>query len=361
MQTLKVDLGPRSYPIHIGQGLINDQTLLHETLGGRRPILITDKNIAKLYLTQAAVSFGVQRLDQLVLQPGETNKSLSTLESIFDFLMARKCDRQTVLVALGGGVVGDMVGFAAACFQRGIDFIQVPTTLLAQVDSSVGGKTAVNHPHGKNMIGAFHQPIAVIIDTDTLSSLPSREITAGIAEVIKYGLIRDQIFFTWLETNLAALQQLQPAVVAEAIARSCYNKAAIVSLDETELGLRAILNLGHSFGHAVETSTGYQSWLHGEAVGLGIRMATALSVITNSLAENQVLRIEKLLTRAGLPLQLPAGTDPQQLLALIYTDKKTESGALTFITLKAIGEAFIHKDIADSQVLEVIGQFLAPV
>lgn len=361
MQTLKVDLGPRSYPIHIGQGLINDQTLLQETLGDRRPILVTDENVAKLYLSQAAVSFDVPRLDQLVLQAGEANKTLSTLESIFDFLMARKCDRQTVLVALGGGVVGDMVGFAAACFQRGIDFIQVPTTLLAQVDSSVGGKTAVNHPHGKNMIGAFHQPIAVIIDTDTLSSLPSREITAGIAEVIKYGLIRDRSFFAWLETNLAALQQLQPAVIAEAIARSCHNKAAIVSLDETELGLRAILNLGHSFGHAVETSTGYQSWLHGEAVGLGIRMATALSVLTNSLAENQVLRIEKLLTRAGLPLRLPAGTDPLQLLALIYADKKTESGALTFITLKTIGEAFIHKDIADSQVLEVIGQFLAPV
>jgi len=358
MKTINLDLGVRSYPIHIGTDLLTDQHLFNATVGNRRTVLITDENVAARYLSQTAASWEIPLSDQLVLPPGEAHKTLATLESIFNFLMARKCDRKTVLIALGGGVIGDMVGFAAACFQRGIEFIQVPTTLLAQVDSSVGGKTAVNHPLGKNMIGAFHQPKAVIIDINTLSSLPPREITAGIAEIIKYGLIRDPEFFSWLEKNLSAIQKLQTNTLIEAIARSCENKAAVVSADETEQGVRAILNLGHSFGHAIETATEYQTWLHGEAVGLGTRMAVSLSIMVNSLSMEEAQRIDLLLNRAGLPDKLPSHCKPQQLLELIYADKKTESGTLTFITLASIGKAFINKDIADNQVLEVIEQFL---
>ena len=357
MKTLTVDLGSRSYPIHIGAGLLTDQHLFINIIGNRRPVLITDENIAARYLRPVADSWKIPESDHLILPPGEANKTLATLESIFDFLMKRRCDRKTVLIALGGGVIGDMVGFAAACFQRGIEFIQVPTTLLAQVDSSVGGKTAVNHPRGKNMIGAFHQPRAVIIDTDTLATLPAREVTAGLAEVIKYGLIRDADFFSWLEQNIDALQQLQPTTLIEAIAGSCASKSAVVSADETEQGIRAILNLGHSFGHAVETATGYQTWLHGEAVGLGMRMAADLSVLIGSLSADDAQRINRLIDRTGLPNQLPANSDPQRLLELIYADKKTESGTLTFITMNGIGNATINKGITDQQVLQTLEQF----
>ncbi len=357
MQTLEVALGSRSYPIHIDAGLLTDATLMTRLIGRRRTVVITDDQVATHYLATAATCWGISAADQLVLPAGESNKTLPTLETIFDFLMARRCDRKTLLIALGGGVVGDMVGFAAACFQRGVAFIQVPTTLLAQVDSSVGGKTAVNHPGGKNMIGAFHQPVAVVIDTKTLASLPTREITAGIAEIIKYGLIRDANFFGWLEQNLPALLQLQADKLIEAIERSCANKAAIVSADETEQGIRAILNFGHSFGHAVETATGYQSWLHGEAVGLGMRMAASLSVRMNDLTADQAQRINLLIDAAGLPDRLPDNSQPEQLLELIYADKKTESGRLTFITLKDIGQAAISKQIDDQLVLQVIEEF----
>lgn len=358
MQTLKLDLGPRSYPIHIGPDLLSDQPLFRQIIEGRRTLIITDDRVADYYLQPVAAALGKRPEEQLTLPSGEAQKTIATLEKIFDFLMEQKCDRQTLLVALGGGVIGDMVGFAAACFQRGIEFIQIPTTLLAQVDSSVGGKTAVNHPLGKNMVGAFHQPRAVIIDTNTLATLPARQITAGTAEIIKYGLIRDEAFFCWLEDNLNELLQLNPPVLTEAIARSCANKAAVVSADETEQGLRAILNLGHTFGHAVETATGYRSWLHGEAIGLGIHMAAALSVITNQLPETQAERIDSLLDRAGLPKKLPDNSDTTELLHLMYADKKTESGKLTFITLSAIGSAVINKTVTDQQVKLILQKFL---
>ena len=250
-----------------------------------------------------------------------------------------------------------MAGFAAACFQRGIDFVQLPTTILSQVDSSVGGKTGVNHPAGKNMIGAFHQPIAVIIDTDTLSTLPEREISAGIAEIIKYGLIQDEDFLSWLESNISPLQNLDPAVLSAAIASSCASKAEVVATDEKEQGLRAILNLGHTFGHAVETATGYGNWLHGEAVGLGLRMAAALSVSIGTLTAEDNCRVNRLLDLAGLPEKLPAGLNNEALVKLMYADKKSENGRLTMITLTRLGSATINREITDQQVLEVLEQF----
>lgn len=358
MRTLSVDLGERSYPIHIGSGLLSDQERITSCLDNRRAVLITDDTVATHYLQPLARNWGIPSADQLVLPAGETNKNLATLSSIFDFLLEKKCDRKTILIALGGGVVGDMVGFAAACYQRGIEFIQVPTTLLAQVDSSVGGKTGINHPAGKNMIGAFHQPKAVFIDTDTLTTLPPREISAGLAEVIKYGLISDAELLAWLEDNLERLQGLEADALAHAIERSCATKAAVVSSDETEQGRRAILNLGHTFGHAVETATGYQSWLHGEAVGLGMRMALNLSATVHALPADQIKRVNKLLDRAGLPARLPPASSPDELLKLIYADKKTDAGTLTFITLDTIGNAVINRDITDEQVLQVIRQFL---
>ncbi|MBV1929458.1 MAG: 3-dehydroquinate synthase, partial [Gammaproteobacteria bacterium] len=347
----------RSYPIHIGTGLLSDPALPATTCGDRRPVIVTDSNVAQLYLTKVAANFNVPEPDRLILPPGERHKTLASIELIYDFLLARHCDRQTILIALGGGVTGDMSGFAAACFQRGIDFIQIPTTLLSQVDSSVGGKTGVNHPLGKNMIGAFHQPKAVIIDTDTLTTLPTREIAAGIAEIIKYGLIQDEPFLSWLEQNLDELQGLNPDILGSAIAQSCINKATVVAADEKEQGLRAILNLGHTFGHAVETFTGYGQWLHGEAVGLGLRMAAALSVSIGTLSETENLRVNTLLSRANLPDKLPTGCDNQQLLQLMYSDKKAEAGKLTMITLNGLGQSIVNKKITDRQVLKVLEQF----
>ena len=357
MNTVTVDLGDRSYPIHIGTGLLSDPALPATTCGNRRPVIVTDSNVAKHYLTEVAANFKVPEPDRLILPPGEHLKTLASIELIFDFLLARRCDRQTILIALGGGVTGDMSGFAAACFQRGIDFIQIPTTILSQVDSSVGGKTGVNHPLGKNMIGAFHQPKAVIIDTDTLTTLPTREIAAGIAEIIKYGLIQDEPFLSWLEQNLDELQGLNPDILGSAIAQSCINKATVVAADEKEQGLRAILNLGHTFGHAVETFTGYGQWLHGEAVGLGLRMAAALSVSIGTLSETENLRVNTLLSRANLPDKLPTGCDNQQLLQLMYSDKKAEAGKLTMITLNGLGQSIVNKKITDRQVLKVLEQF----
>lgn len=357
MNTVKVDLGDRSYPIYIGTGLLTDPALPPKACSNRRPVIVTDSNVAQHYLAKVATTFSVPELDQLILPPGERHKTLATIELIFDFLLARRCDRQTILIALGGGVTGDMSGFAAACFQRGIDFIQIPTTILSQVDSSVGGKTGVNHALGKNMIGAFHQPKAVIIDTDTLATLPTREIAAGIAEIIKYGLIQDEPFLGWLEQNLDQLQNLDPDILGSAIAKSCINKAQVVAADEKEQGLRAILNLGHTFGHAVETFTGYGQWLHGEAVGLGLRMAAALSVLIGTLSESENLRVNTLLDRANLPNKLPTGCDNQKLLQLMYSDKKAEAGKLTMITLKGLGHSVVNKEITDRQVLDVLAQF----
>ncbi|WP_111658042.1 3-dehydroquinate synthase [Isoalcanivorax indicus] len=343
MQTLDVALGARSYPIYIGEGLL-DTALLRKHVRASQVLVVTNETVAPLYLQRVLDGLDGLRCDTLVLPDGEQHKNLATLETIFDTLMAQRHSRTTTLVALGGGVVGDMVGFAAACYQRGVDFIQVPTTLLAQVDSSVGGKTAVNHPRGKNMIGAFHQPRAVVIDTQVLGTLPERELSAGLAEVIKYGLIRDAAFYQWLLENMHGLTARDPALLAEAILVSCRNKAEVVAEDETEQGNRALLNLGHTFGHAIETWTGYSEWLHGEAVGAGMMMAARLSAELGWLPRAAVTELDQLLRLAGLPVAPPQGMAPDDFTALMALDKKVHDGTLRLVLLKAIGQAVVTAD-----------------
>ncbi|MCL2645294.1 MAG: 3-dehydroquinate synthase, partial [Betaproteobacteria bacterium] len=315
MHTLNVDLGTRSYPIHIGVGLIDRAELFVPRLRTRKAAIVTNEVVAPLYLQRLRAGLdrvGVETIP-IILPDGETHKEWQVLNTIFDVLLREHCERSTTLIALGGGVVGDIGGFAAACYQRGMPFIQVPTTLLAQVDSSVGGKTAINHPQGKNMIGAFYQPRLVLADTATLDTLPAREFSAGLAEVIKYGLIRDAAFFDWLEQNIDALRALDPETLAWAIERSCRNKAEVVAADETEQGERALLNLGHTFGHAIETGLGYGQWLHGEAVAAGTMMAAELSCRLGWIGRSDVARIERLLERAGLPTHGPALGVPRYL------------------------------------------------
>src|SRR5690554_1896967 len=277
MQQLTVNLDDRSYPIHIGSGLLDRVELLAPHIAGRQVCIVTDDTVAPLYLERLTRTLADYAVLPVVLPTGEAFKNWATLQQIFDALLAARHDRRTTLIALGGGVVGDMTGFAAACYQRGVDFIQIPTTLLSQVDSSVGGKTGINHPAGKNMIGAFYQPKAVLIDTDSLATLPEREVSAGLAEIIKYGLIRDRDFHVWLEDNMPALRALEPTLVTEAIARSCAIKAEVVAADEREGGVRATFKLGDTFGHAIEAHQGYGAWLHGEAVGAGMVMALDMS------------------------------------------------------------------------------------
>ena len=342
---LDVDLGDRSYPILIGRGLIRDGSTIAGGLRGREALVVTNETLAPLWLEAVLAGLGGARTDHLVLPDGERHKNLATLERIFDALLDRRHSRRTTLVALGGGVVGDLTGFAAACYQRGVDFVQVPTTLLAQVDSSVGGKTAVNHPRGKNMIGAFHQPRRVIIDTDVLATLPDREYAAGLAEVIKYGCIRDAAFLAWLEGSLDALRARQPDALIHAIRRSCELKAEIVAEDEREAGLRAILNFGHTFGHAIETHTRYETWLHGEAVGAGMVLAAELSVRRGSLAPGEARRIRDLVARAGLPVRPPADLAPARFVELMGVDKKVVDGRLRLITLAGAGHATIVDDV----------------
>ncbi|MBK1700039.1 3-dehydroquinate synthase [Thiococcus pfennigii] len=300
-QTIEVALGERSYPIRIGTGLIGDPACYAPYLAGSQVLIVTNETVAPLYLEPVRAALAGRQVEAVVLPDGEQYKTLEVVGRIFDVLLGRRFARDCTLVALGGGVVGDMAGFAAACYQRGVPFIQVPTTLLAQVDSSVGGKTGVNHPLGKNMIGAFHQPRAVIADTATLDTLPDRELAAGLAEVIKYGLIRDAGFFAWLEARMGALRARDPAALAEAIARSCRCKAEIVAADEREAGQRALLNLGHTFGHAIETGAGYGAWLHGEAIAAGMCLAADLSRRLGWLAGADVERIRALIAAADLP------------------------------------------------------------
>ena len=303
MQTLTVDLGDRSYPIHIGPGLLDQAGLIVPHLAQKRVMVVTNTTVAPLYLprlTSTLEGAGV-KVACVVLPDGEAYKNWETLNRIFDALLTERAERKTTLIALGGGVIGDMTGFAAACYQRGVPFIQIPTTLLSQVDSSVGGKTGINHPLGKNMIGAFYQPKAVLADTDTLKTLPARELSAGLAEVIKYGLIRDAGFLAWLEANMDKLRALDPAAIAHAIYRSCEIKAQVVGEDEREGGIRAILNLGHTFGHAIETGMGYGVWLHGEAVGAGMVMAAQASQRLGWLSAADVARTRAIIRAAGLP------------------------------------------------------------
>ncbi|MCZ6664844.1 MAG: 3-dehydroquinate synthase [Gammaproteobacteria bacterium] len=351
---LHVELGDRSYPIHIGPGLLADEELFRAAVPSDQVMILTDENVAPLYLDRIRRHFQDRSCEALILPDGEIHKSLGRFEDIVTFMLEHGFERSASLVALGGGVIGDLGGFAAACYQRGIAYVQVPTTLLAQVDSSVGGKTAVNHPLGKNMVGAFHQPQAVIADTESLATLPDREYRSGIAEVIKYGLIRDRNFFEWLEANLGGILARSPEIIDHAIRRSCENKAEIVAADETETGIRAMLNFGHTFGHAIETGTGYGRWLHGEAVAAGMCMAARLSALSGSLDVNDVARIESLIRSAGLPTTAPQEISCEVFLELMKRDKKSIKGRIRLVLLEAIGEAKLTTDYSDKMLLDTI-------
>ncbi|GBE08469.1 3-dehydroquinate synthase [bacterium BMS3Bbin11] len=344
MTTLIVELGDRSYPIYIDQGLLGNTELIRPFIAGQQVMVVSNETVAPLYLETLLQSLAGLQVTTHILPDGEEFKNLEVLDSIFDALLRVPCDRQTTMIALGGGVVGDISGFAAACYQRGIPFIQIPTTLLAQVDSSVGGKTAVNHPRGKNMIGAFYQPRCVIADISTLNTLDDRQLSAGLAEVIKYGLIRDLEFINWLEKNIDRLCQRDPDALAEAIRWSCRSKAEIVAEDELEGGVRALLNLGHTFGHAIEAGMGYGNWLHGEAVATGMLMAADLSHRSGWISRLDVTRIAELLIRAGLPVTPPAELDVERYLKLMMVDKKVHNGHIRLVLLKDIGRAFISDD-----------------
>ena len=339
---LNVDLGERSYPITIGAGLLADPGLLAQHIGGHKVAIVTNTTVAPLYLEQVAAPLRAAGRDVLtvVLPDGEEHKNWASLMHIFDALLEHKCDRKTTLVALGGGVIGDLTGFAAASYMRGVPFVQVPTTLLSQVDSSVGGKTGLNHPLGKNMIGAFYQPRAVLADTATLATLPARELSAGLAEVIKHGAIIDATFFDWIEHNIGKLMAREPQALAHAISRSCEIKAEVVRQDEREGGLRAILNFGHTFGHAIEAGMGYGAWLHGEAVGCGMVMAADLSHRAGLIDAATVTRLKALVAAAGLPVTAP-DLGVQRWLELMEVDKKNEGGAIKFILLKPLGSPCI--------------------
>jgi len=345
MQTLSVDLGERSYPIQIGQGLLS-QPLIPAFIKGRQVMVVSNETVAPLYLDVLLQQLEGFQVDTVILPDGEQYKDLEHVNRMFDALLDRRHNRTTTLIALGGGVVGDMTGFAAACYQRGVAFIQVPTTLLSQVDSSVGGKTGVNHPQGKNMIGAFHQPQLVLADTDVLNTLPERELSAGLAEVSKYGLIYDADFLEWLEQNMVRLRAREPEALAYAIYRSCAIKAEIVAQDERESGMRALLNLGHTFGHAIETDRGYGQWLHGEAVGAGTMMAADLSARLGWLNQADLDRIKALLLAAGLPVHAPADMTPERFKSLMAVDKKVLDGQLRLVLLKQLGQGVVTADFA---------------
>ena len=344
LRELTVELGDRSYPILIGQGLLGHYDLSPFATGSQ-VMIVTNDTVAPLYLESARACFPGKQVDTVVLPDGEKYKDWQTLNLIFDGLLEKRHSRKTTLVALGGGVVGDMTGFAAASYQRGVPFIQIPTTLLSQVDSSVGGKTGINHPLGKNMIGAFHQPEVVLIDTDSLRSLSPREVSAGLAEVIKYGLIRDTDFLAWLEQEITSLMDLETTALVEAIYRSCACKADVVAKDEREGGLRAILNLGHTFGHAIETFAGYGNWLHGEAVGTGMMMAADLSLRQDMITEEDRARVVRIIERAKLPGRAPVGMSPDDFLRLMAVDKKNVDGSLRLVLLRRLGDAVVTDEV----------------
>ena len=345
MKKLLVELGDRSYPIYIGSGLLNQSWLYSQHIRAKQVVVVTNATIAPLYLDTVLNNLLQFDVETVILPDGEQFKTLDYLTHIFDKLLAGKFSRNATLIALGGGVIGDMGGFAAACYQRGIAFLQIPTTLLAQVDSSVGGKTGVNHPLGKNMIGAFYQPQCVIADADVLDTLDDRQLSAGLAEVIKYGLIRDVEFFEWLEHHIDALLARDKQALAIAIERSCLNKAAVVAEDETETGVRATLNLGHTFGHAIETGAGYGVYLHGEAVAIGTCQAADLSRRKGWLTDADVQRIIAIFTKARLPVVPPEQLDSDRFLELMAVDKKNVDGKIRLILLKEIGAATLPIDV----------------
>ena len=353
---LEVDLGDRSYPIFIGTDLISEAGIFEQHVHGRSALVVSNSTVAPLYLDavqQALDEAGIRR-DEIILEDGEQYKTMASVESIIDLLLTRRHDRRTTLIALGGGVIGDIAGFAASIYQRGVNFIQIPTTLLSQVDSSVGGKTGVNHPLGKNMIGAFFQPKCVIADINTLSTLPARELSAGLAEVIKYGLICDADFYNWLEVNMAGLLKLDQELLAQAVMVSCQDKARVVELDEREAGLRAILNLGHSFGHAIETVKGYGNWLHGEAVAAGMVMAIDLSIREGWIDEEIRQRTVALLQQAGLPVTPPDDITIEQYLETMSIDKKAIDGKINLVLLRAMGDAFVTAEYNHEKLLQTL-------
>lgn len=357
MKTLQVALDERSYPIYIGHGLLSQPELLTQHIKANEVLVVTNETIAPLYLHAVLDLLADYRCESVVLPDGEQFKNLDVLNQIFDQLLSKHFSRQVTLIALGGGVIGDMAGFAAACYQRGVPFIQIPTTLLSQVDSSVGGKTAVNHALGKNMIGAFYQPQCVIADTNTLNTLEDRQLSSGLAEVIKYGLINDPDFFSWLEDNISALRAREPSVLAEAIERSCTDKANIVADDELEHGVRALLNLGHTFGHAIETGMGYGNWLHGEAISCGMVMAADLSQRLGWLTIQDVERIKNLLNAADLPITTPEGMTAEQFMELMSVDKKVQNGVIRLVLLQGIGKTVISDDYSPVLLTETLESF----
>jgi 3-dehydroquinate synthase len=354
--TLNVDLDARSYPIYIGSGLLSEADLLTRHIHGQTALIVSNSTVAPLYLecVQQSLDSGGIRYDCIILDDGEQYKTLESMTRIIDMLLEKRHDRGTTVIALGGGVIGDIAGFAASIYQRGVNFIQLPTTLLSQVDSSVGGKTGVNHPLGKNMIGAFYQPRCVIADIDSFKTLPARELAAGLAEVIKYGLIYDAEFFSWLEGNVDGLLKLDPELLAQAVLVSCETKARVVEQDERESGLRAILNLGHTFGHAIETVMGYGNWLHGEAVAAGMVMAIDLSIREGLVDEALRKRSIDLLSRAGLPVSPPANISVEQYLDVMAIDKKTLDGNIRLVLLRALGEAFVTADYSDDNLQQTL-------
>jgi len=351
--TISSDSAERSYPIHIGAGLIGQAGLYQPYLAGGSAAIVTNAVVAPHYLAQVKRALGPIRVTDVVAADGEEAKSWRGVEQVVDAMLRAKLGRDTVVVALGGGVIGDLAGFAAAIYQRGVAFVQVPTTLLAQVDSSVGGKTAINHPLGKNMIGAFHQPVAVISDVATLETLPDRELRSGIAEVIKHGFALDASFVTWLEANIERLLHRDAAALAHAVRRSCELKAKIVAADEREAGERALLNFGHTFGHAIEAATGFGSWLHGEAVAAGMVMAAELSALMGHLKKADVSRVRNLVQRAGLPVGGPA-LAPEALMERMALDKKAARGKTRFVVLEEIGRARLTADVDSAAVRSAI-------
>jgi len=357
MKTLQVSLGDRSYPIYIGGNLLSQATLLTKHIKGKDVLVVTNTIVAPLYLQSILDALTDYHCESVILPDGEQYKTLEVLNQVFTKLLEEKFSRQVTLIALGGGVIGDMTGFAAACYQRGVPFIQIPTTLLSQVDSSVGGKTAVNHALGKNMIGAFYQPQCVIADTLTLTTLDDRQLSSGLAEVIKYGLINDPKFFDWLEQNMQGLIARDQTLLAEAIERSCQDKADVVASDELEQGVRALLNLGHTFGHAIETGMGYGNWLHGEAISIGMLMAADLSQRMGWMQAIDIARIKALFVAAGLPVLAPKGMTSEQFMTLMSVDKKVQDGRIRLVLLRGIGQAIISDDYSVTKLAETLESF----
>ncbi len=346
---VNVELGARSYPIVIGRGLLGGEADWSSYVRGPSCLIVSNETVAPLYADALAASIPGKSVETVVLPDGEEHKTTDTVATVIDGLVASGSNRDVTIIALGGGVVGDIAGFAAACYMRGVAFVQVPTTLLAQVDSSVGGKTGVNHPGGKNLIGAFHQPQLVLIDTDTLSTLPEREVRAGLAEVIKHAAIVDEDYFGWLEANLAAVLNGEPSALAHTIARSCEIKAAVVAEDEREQGRRALLNYGHTFGHAIENTVGYGQWLHGEAVAVGMLLAAELS----GLDRAQAGRLRRLVEAAGLPTDL-GDIDRESVQSAMQLDKKVLHNQLRFVLLRRLGEAYVSADVPSARVEDVL-------